>query len=436
MTIHSNPVGRTLTAAAAVAALALGAGAAQAADVSFKGKQFKVIIGYAPGGGYDLYARTMARHIGKHLPGNPKVISQNIVGAGSMRAVNYLYTAAPKDGTEFGTFSRTLPLLAFSGGDQNKVRFDPLKLTWIGTASSYANDAYLMVVRKDTGVKNVHDLRTRKEPLNFASTAFGSTGHDIPLILRNTLNLNLQVVHGYPGGSTLYLAVNRGEMDGRMVGYSSVKSRQREWLAPDSEVQVMMQFARQTRHQDFPDVPTARELATSQADKDLIAMMEAPYFLARPFAGPPGIPEANTEAVRDAFMAAHADPEYMKEAKNFRIDVSPKRGDEVHKIVEQMGKLPKELYDRYAKILENPDSRKREVQWEIVEGKISKLGKKGRLQFQQADGKTYKTRMRRNYTSVSIDGKEAERKAVKAGMDCKIWYEGDGSYAGKLECAN
>lgn len=436
MKIHSNPVGRTLTAAAAVAALALGAGAAQAQDVSFKGKQFKVIIGYAPGGGYDLYARTMARHIGKHLPGNPKVISQNIVGAGSMRAVNYLYTTAPKDGTQFGTFSRGLPLLAFSGGDQNKVRFDPLKLTWIGTASSYANDAYLMAVRKDAGVGSIKELRTRKEPLNFASTGFGSTGHDIPLILKHTLGVNLQVVHGYPGGSTLYLAVNRGEMDGRMVGYSSVKSRQREWLEKDSPVKIMLQFARQTRHQDFPDVPTAQEMARSQADKDLIAMMEAPYFMARPFAGPPDIPKANAEAVRDAFMAAHADPEYMEEAKNFGIDVSPKRGDEIQKVVERIGQLPKELYDRYNEILSNPDSKPRQVNWQIVEGEISELGKKGRLQFKQADGKTYKTRMRKRYTEVSIDGKEASRKAVKAGMDCKIWYEGDGSYAGKMECTN
>jgi tripartite-type tricarboxylate transporter receptor subunit TctC len=433
MTYHRN-IMRSLAAAVVAAGVYAGAAVpAQAQDVDFKGKTFRVIVGYAPGGGYDIYARSMARYINNHLPGKPTVIVQNMVGAGSVQAVNYIYNQAPKDGTQFATFSRTVPVLAFSGGGKG-IRFDPLKLTWIGTSSSYQDDAYLMAVRKDRGVSSVGELRKLPKELKFASTSFGSTGHDVPLVLRDTLGLNIQVVHGYPGGSTLYLAVDRGEMDGRMVGYSSVKSAHPEWLGKDSPVNFLLQFARDTRHPDLPNVPTARELASRQADRDLIELMEAPYFLARPFAAPPGVPAANAKVVRAAFMAAHKDPGYVKEATKLKIDVSPLDGERVAKIVERMSKMPRELYDRYAKILANPKSAPRQVEWKIVEGKITKVAKKGRFEF-ESGGKTMKSRMNNGYTKIQVDGKKAKTKSVKAGMNCKIWWEGNNTYAGQMECA-
>lgn len=424
-----------LAVAAFAVAVSLASGTPALAAVDFKGKTFKIIIGYGAGGGYDLYARTMARHINKYLPGKPKVISQNMTGAGSIRAANYLYNVAPKDGTVFGTFARNLPLLAFSGSTKT-TRFDPLKFTWIGTSSSYKNDAYLMMVRKDTGITSIADLRKQGgKTLKFASTAFGSTGHDVPLILRETLGINVQVIHGYPGGSTLYLAVDRGEMDGRMVGLSSINSRHREWLGKDSPMRILLQFARPNAHPDFPDIPTARELARSEADLDLIKMMETAYFIARPFAGPPGIPADITKVVRAAFMSVHSDPDYLKEAKAYRIDISPKDGVEVSKIVARIGKLPRKLYDRYAKILANPKSAPRKVNWQTVTGTISKVKKKGKLEFKiSGSKKKYKTRMRSRYTKVMINGKKTSRKKIKVGMVCKIKYEGNGSYAGEMDC--
>lgn len=419
-------------AGAAAGAILVSAMDARAQDVTFKGKTVRVIVGYEAGGGYDIYARSLARYLGGNMPGKPNVITQNMPGAGSVLAVNYIYERAPKDGTQFATFSRTVPLLAFSG-DQKGVRFDALKLTWVGTSSSYSDDAYIMMVRKDRGITSVSDLRGRKEPLKFASTGFGSTGHDVPLILRDTLGFNLQVVHGYPGGSTLYLAVERGEMDGRMVGYSSIKSAQPQWLEKDSKVMPLLQFARETRHPDLPNVPTARELARNDADRGLIEMMEATYFLARPFAGPPGMPPANAKAVRAAFMATHKDPGYLGEAAKLRIDVSPLDGEKVTEIVERLAKLPRELYARYDNILANPKSAPRQVNWQIVEGRISKLAKKGRFEF-EADGKTMKSRMASGYTKLSVGGKKAKTSAVKEGMTCKIWYEGDNTDAGQMEC--
>jgi tripartite-type tricarboxylate transporter receptor subunit TctC len=424
---------RALAVAGVVAGSLAGASRqASSQEVSFKGKTARVIVGYEAGGGYDVYARILARYYGNHLPGKPNVIVQNMIGAGSVLAVNYIYERAPKDGSQFATFSRTVPLLAFSG-DQKGIRFDPLKLSWIGTSSSYADDAYIMMVRKDRGVTTVADLRGRKQPLKFASTGFGSTGHDIPLVLRETLDLNIQVVHGYPGGATLYLAVERGEMDGRMVGYSSIKSAQPQWLEKDSKVMPLLQFARETRHPDLQNVPTARELASKPEDKSLIEMMESTYFLARPYAGPPGIPAANLRVVRAAFMAAHKDPGYVAEAQKLRIDVSPWDGEKVAGIVQSLARIPRDLYARYDRILANPKSAPRQVNWQIVDGKISKLAKKGRFEFEAA-GKTHKSRVSSGYTKLSVDGKTAKSSALKEGMSCKIWYEGDNSDAGQMEC--
>ena len=426
----SGVMGCFIAVGALTAASAVSTGA-QAQEM-FSGKTVRVVIGYAAGGGYDRYGRQVARHIGKYLPGKPSVVATNMPGAGSINSVNYLYNQAPKDGTEFGIFARAAPVLAFAG-KAKQVRYDPLKLTWIGTSSSYRGEAYLMAVRKDSGIMSISDMQRSKKVINFAATSFGSDGTDVPIVLREVLGINAQVLRGYPGGNTLYLAVDRGEAEARMVGYASVKTARPGWLEKDSPVRFVLQFATQTRLPEFPDVPTAQEIARNQADKDLIALLEAPFILARPFAGPPDIPADRTKALRAAFMKAHEDPTYQAEAKKLRLLTSPLDGAEVQNLVERLGKMPRELYDRYASILANPKSEVRKVQWQIVDGKISKIGKKGRFEF-EAGGKSEKARMSNGYTKLTVNGKKAKVKAIKAGMACKIWYEGSGSFAGQMEC--
>lgn len=425
---------RGVIAVGALAGATILPAAAQGQEL-FSGKTVTVVIGYAAGGGYDRYGRQVARHIGKYLPGQPTVVAQNRPGAGSYRAVNYIYHQAPKDGTAFGIFARAVPILAFAG-KAKQADFDPRKLTWIGTSSSYKGEAYLMVVRKDTGVKSINDLRNVDQPLNFAATSFGSDGTDVPIVLRNILKLNIQPLRGYPGGNTLYLAVDRGEAQGRMVGYASAKTARPGWLEKDSPIRVVLQFATKTRLPDFPDVPTAQEVVTDPDDKALIEMLEAPFYMARPFAGPPGLSAEATKALRVGFMKAHEDPKYQEEAKKLRLLTSPASGEDVQALVERLSRMDRKLYDRYSKILENPKSPLRKVEWIKVSGVISKMAKKGRFEF-QADGKTHKSRMAGGgYTKVEIDGKKANRKEVKAGMNCEIWWEGPGSYAGRLICKN
>jgi tripartite-type tricarboxylate transporter receptor subunit TctC len=338
---------------AALAALALAGLAARADPVSdfYKGKIVSVVVGYGSGGGYDVYGRLLASHLGKHIPGNPTVVLQNMPGAGSLRSVNYLYNTAPRDGTVLGIFARDMPLLGLIGGNPN-VRFDPKKLTWLGSSSSYANDAYLLMTRKDAAVKSIAQAQAPGgPPLVLGGTAEGGTGNDISTVLRDALGLHIKIIVGYPDSNALFLAADRKETDGRFVGLSAVSSSRPDWLKGDSDMQVLLQFARLTRHPQFPDVPTARELAPDPHARALIELAELPYRLSRPFAAPPGLPPERAKALEEAFLAVHKDPQYLDEAMRLKIDVSPIDGAEVLQAINGIAGAPRDLLDTIKKLL-------------------------------------------------------------------------------------
>jgi tripartite-type tricarboxylate transporter receptor subunit TctC len=325
-------------------------GRADALTEFYRGRQISVVVGYGTGGGYDVYARLIARTLGKYMPGNPGVIVQNMPGAASLRAVNYLYNAAPKDGTVVGTFARDMPLLSIMGSPNAK--FDPLRLTWLGSSSSYANDAYLLLTRTDAPVNSIEDARRPGKPaLVLGSTGEGASGNDVATVLRDALSLNLKIVVGYPDSNAIFLAVDRKEVDGRFAGLSSVQSSHREWLQPGSGMQVLLQFGRATRHPAFPDIPTARELAKTDAARALIELVEAPYALSRPFAAPPGIPKDRVTALQAAFLRAHQDPQFLDEAARLKIDVSPIGGDDALDAVTTIARAPAELINHMKKLL-------------------------------------------------------------------------------------
>jgi tripartite-type tricarboxylate transporter receptor subunit TctC len=179
-----------------------------------------LIVGYGTGGGYDVYGRLIARYLGRHIPGQPNVVVQNMPGAGSLRAANHLYTTAPKDGSTIATFGRDMPLIGIIGHNSN-LRFDARKFTWLGSSSSYANDAYMLFVRKDAAVTSIADARRPGgAPLILGATGEGSTGNDVPVLLRDALGLNIKLIAGYPDGNAIFIAVDRKELDGRLVGLS------------------------------------------------------------------------------------------------------------------------------------------------------------------------------------------------------------------------
>jgi tripartite-type tricarboxylate transporter receptor subunit TctC len=199
----------------------------------YKGRTINLIVGYGPGRGYDLFARLLARHLGRHVPGNPTVVVQNMPGAGSLRAMNFLYAVAPRDGATIGSFARDMPLLAILRTNAAAV-FDPRKFTWLGSSSDFSRDAYILMVRNDAPVKSVADARIPGGPLIvLGGTAEGATGSDIPLVLRDALGINIKLVTGYPDNGAIFLAVDRGEVNGLTVDLSSMKSLKPEWLLPN-----------------------------------------------------------------------------------------------------------------------------------------------------------------------------------------------------------
>jgi tripartite-type tricarboxylate transporter receptor subunit TctC len=342
-----------LRTAAALWMVVLAATAARADAVAdfYKGRQVNLFVGYGTGGGYDVYGRLFARHLGRHIPGNPNVVVQNLPGAGSLRAVNHLYNTAPRDGTAIATFGRDMPLLGLIGHNPN-IRFEARKFTWLGSSSSYLNDAYLLFVRKDAVVQSLADARRPGgPPLILGGTAEGSTGNDVPILLRDALGLNIKLIAGYPDGAAIFIAADRKEVDGRLVGLSATQSTHPQWLVPDGNMRILLQFARWTRHQQFPDVPTARELAPSDKARALIGLAELPYRLSRPFAAPPGVPDARAKALQQAFMAVHKDPAYLDDAARLKVDVSPIDGGQVMRAIDEISGASPELLDYMKKLL-------------------------------------------------------------------------------------
>ena len=320
---------------------------AQSVEEFYKGKRLTLTVGYGPGGGYDVFARLVARHIGRFLPGNPPVVVQNMPGAGSLIAANYLYSVAPKDGTAFGLMARDMPLLGLMGHN-DKVQFDPRKFTWLGSSSDFSDDGYMMIVRDDAPVKDIEDMRRPDGPLVvLGGTADGATGGDVPRILQEALGLRMKLVLGYRDSAAVFLAMERNEVSGRTTDLSAIQSVRPDWLKPGGGYRLLVQFARYTRHPDFPNVPTARELAKTKEGKELIEFTEAPLLtMARPFAAPPDVPADRAKALQTAFDAVHHDPQFLDEAKKAGVYVTPVTAAQLTASLEKMAASSPELFER------------------------------------------------------------------------------------------
>ncbi len=332
--------------AACVATMAM----ADPVEDFYKGKQIQIIVGYDAGGGYDVYARLISRHFGKFMPGHPGVIVQNMPGAGSLRAANHIYVAAPKDGTALATFARNMPLMGVLGGNAN-VQFDARKYTWLGSPTSAQDDAYMLWVRKDAKAKSLDEARRPGGPdIILGGTSEGSTDTDVAMLMRKTIGLNFKIVSGYPGSNGLNVAIERNEIEGRFIGQSAVASTQPAWMKPDSNMRPLLQFARATRLAQFPDVPTARELAKDEVSRQLIELAEIPYILSRPVVGPPGVPADRAKALQKAFLDMTKDKEFLADAEKLRIDISPVGADEALDMLDRLAKAPEDLKDEIRKL--------------------------------------------------------------------------------------
>ena len=334
---------RLIAIAFAAACLASSA----AAEDFYRGKTINLIVGNASGGGYDAYARLLARHMPKYIAGEPLFVVRNMPGAGGMAMSNYLYSQAPRDGLTIGMMSRANPIEPVLGNPAAKFKSE--EFTWLGTSSSYEDDAYCIIVRADTPFRTIADAQKPGRALLLGGLAAGGTDTDIVLIAREVFNLNAQLVRGY-SSAELNLAIQRGEVEGRAIGMSSIQTGLGDFLR-EGKLRFLVQFGHEQRWKVLPDVPTARELATNAEDKALLELAELPFLMARPFLAPPGVPQPQAAILKQAFMDANRDPDYLREAAQMKIDVSPLSGDEIAQIVTRIARTPPTIVARYNAIL-------------------------------------------------------------------------------------
>jgi len=319
-----------------------------AAQDFYQGKTINLIVGNAPGGGYDHYARLLARHMPRYIPGEPNIVVRNMPGAGGMVMSNHMYSQAPRDGLTFGMMSRANPIEPVLGNAAAKFKSE--EFTWLGTSSTYEEDAYCLIVRADSRFMTIEDAQKPGPPLLLGGLAAGGSDTDITLIARDVFRLNAQLVRGYGGSTEINLAIQRGEVEGRAIGMSSIQTGLSDWLG-EGKLRFLMQFGHETRWKGLPDVPTARELAKSADDKALLELAELPFLMARPFLAPPGVPQAQADILKRAFTEANRDPDYIRDAAQMKIDISPLSGDDIQKIVARIARTPPAVVARYNAIL-------------------------------------------------------------------------------------
>jgi tripartite-type tricarboxylate transporter receptor subunit TctC len=316
---------------AAIAALSLAPSAAGAAEQEyFKGKTVRFVVGYAAGGGFDVYARTIARHLGKHLPGNPTVIVENMTGAGSRVAAQHVYKVAKPDGLTIGNFTSGLLLQQLLGAPGSE--FDGQKMEYIGVGARYVPVVFFT---KASGITSMDKWFAAGAPPKLGGTAPGSSTDDVPKILRATLGLPLRVISGYKGFPDVRIAAEGGELDGACFGWDTLKSSLQKALQSGGAFPVLQTVAEP--HRDLAKVPLAISYAKTEEARHLIQVgIHDLNDILRLYAVSPGTPKEVVQAMRRAFAETMKDPEFVKEAQKAKLDVDPINGEEVGKTVKRI----------------------------------------------------------------------------------------------------
>jgi tripartite-type tricarboxylate transporter receptor subunit TctC len=332
-----NKVIATVCASVLAAGTVVAGGHGSVADF-YKGKTIELYIGYDPGGGYDTYARLVARHIGKHIPGNPDVVPKNMPGAGSVKLANWLWEAAPKDGTVFGAISRGAPFEPVLGND--KAKFKANKYTWVGSAN---NEVSVCATMKRNGITNWEQLKTQE--LTVGGNGSGSDTEQFPKLMNAVLGTKFKVIGPYGGGSDIVKAMEAGELGGRCGwSWSSVKGTKADLLA-SGDLVLLMQMSG-SKHPELPNVPLVMDLAKSKEERQMLNLIFARQALGRPYVAPPDVPADRAKALQDAFMAMVNDPAFIAEAKKMDLELSPLSGDEVAALVAESYDTPQAVIDR------------------------------------------------------------------------------------------
>jgi tripartite-type tricarboxylate transporter receptor subunit TctC len=310
----------------------------------YAGKTVSLFIGSSVGGGYDLHGRLLARHIGKHIPGNPSVVPLNMDGAGSLRLANWLYSAAPKDGTAFAILNRGVafvPLL----GERALAQYDPRRFQWLGSAN---NEVGVCVAVARTGIRDFAQLKERE--LVVGNTGEGADGTFMATMVRDLLGARIRPIAGYPGGNEIYLAMERGEVDGMCgLAWSTIKSSRPQWLE-ERWVNVLIQLGL-AKHADLPNVPWVMDLARNAEERALLRLILLRGAFGRPYVAPPGVPADRVAVLKAAFAATMADPAFLADAERVRAEIAPVTGQALEELLAEAYAAPAARIARAREVL-------------------------------------------------------------------------------------
>ena len=344
-TSNSVGIGMRLSSLFVVAAVLIASiGTASAQDDFFRGKQITMQIGSAAGGANDAYARLLARHIGKHIPGNPTVVSQNVVGAGSLVLANQLFNTPRRDGTVFGQLQRTLlldPLLV-----NKPFIIKPLEFNWLGSLNRETN---VLIVASNTPVKTLDDAKVHE--IVMAAEGVETDGVVYPRLVNRFLGTKFRVVPGYDGDANMMLAIDRGEAQGRGgVPWSALKLTSAHRLK-EGRIRVISQLGMK-RHAELADVPMLLDAVTRDIDRKVLETLFARQDMGRPFVLPPGVPPERVETLRAAFAAATRDPEFLAETEKLKFEIDLMDGKEMQALMAQLYAMPKDTVEQIKQVLQ------------------------------------------------------------------------------------
>ena len=328
------------TAVLACAAVALSS--AGWAQTSFAGKTVTLTIGYGPGSGNDIYGRLISRHLGKHIPGKPNVVAQNMPGAGSFKAANYLFAAAPKDGTVLGYISQTAATEELLGTPA--IQFKTAQFNWVGRIGSYNN---ITIFWHTSKIKTIADALNTESTIG--ATGVGSAVYIYPNMMNKVLGTKFKIVSGYQGTAQTSLAMERGEVEGVTMGWFPVKTTKKEWI-DSKKINFLVQFLTE-RHADLPDVPTIVELARTPEEKQLFALFANDGEVGKAILLPPGVPAETVATMRRAFDAMNKDPDYVADADKLQLERDSLPGEKLQTLIETVMATPPAVVARAKSVL-------------------------------------------------------------------------------------
>ncbi len=392
----------------------------------YKGKKMKLVISSSPGGGYDTYGRVLAQHLVKFIPGQPSMVVQNMPGAGGVRAANFLYNVAPKDGTMIGGIQRTVPFLQILGLKKGP-KFIASKFNWLGSLN---NEIAICVAMKTAKAKTFEDLKST--PLIVGGSGPNDT-EQIPALLNNKLGAKFKIIAGYPSSTAITLAMERGEVEGLCASYSSIKARNAVWFEK-KRINILIQSSTR-KHPDLPNVPLALDLAPDKETRDLMALNDARLEIGRPYLAPPGVPAARVAALRAAFDKLVKDKAFQGDVRKQGRTLAPVSGIDVQALLTRVSKTDKSIVAKLNDALVYRGVRgKAKVEFKTATGKVTYTKRGGRRIAVKFGGGEYKAKVSGSRTKITIAGKKAKRKKITVGMTCTIRSPGNGQEATNIDC--